>query len=197
MRRGPWWTIPILLAASGPAQAESDGSSSGMAGFLSDRVMDIEGVPGRAEARFELGWGVAGALDDGWELPAVSPGPEAEGADRRSTIRDVKVDGERLGTGHGNFWATSGMVNGALDITAVPVVTPYVMAGLGLAVVAGDDTGSDRVLAYQTGAGLGYAIGPATLFVGYRYFATSQPDLAGTKLDLESHNIEVGVRYGF
>jgi predicted porin len=46
-------------------------------------------------------------------------------------------------------------------------------------------------------AGMGYGIGPATLFIGYRYFATTRPELDGTKFALETHNLEARVRYGF
>lgn len=197
MRRALWLTVTVLLfGATGPAQAEFYGSLSGMAVFVPDTDIDIEDIPD-VEARFDPGWGVAGALGYGWDLPTVSPRVEVEGAYRRSSVKDVDIEGERFGTDDSDFWAASGMVNGAVDLDIVPVVTPYVMAGLGFANVDAEDSGSDTVFAYQAGAGLGYGIGPATLFVGYRYFATSQVDLDGAKFDLETHNVEVGVRYGF
>lgn len=196
MKRALWFTIPVLLGVSGPAQAEFYGSLSGMAVFVPDTDIDIQGLP-NVEARFDPGWGVAGALGYGWDLPTINPRLEAEVAYRRSSVKDVDIEGERFGTSDSDFWATSGMVNGAVDLDIVPIVTPYVMTGLGFAVVDGEDTDADTVFAYQAGAGLGYGIGPATLFIGYRYFATSQVDLEGSKFDLETHNVEAGVRFGF
>jgi len=197
MRQSLWLIILVLLSVAGPAQAQLYGSLSGMAVFVPDSDMDLEGLPFDADARFEPGWGVAGALGHGWDLPTVRPRLEVEAAFRRAELKDVKIAGQKFDTGNDYLWSASGMVNGALDFTVVPVVTPYVMAGLGFAVVDADDTDSDTVFAYQAGAGLGYEIGPATLFVGYRYFATTRPDLGGAKLDFETHNIEAGVRYGF
>jgi opacity protein-like surface antigen len=64
--------------------------------------------------------------------------------------------------------------------------------------------GSDTVLAFQLGAGVGYEIIPAaTLSLDYRYFRTADPtfkDLVlGTSFRSEyhAHDIRLGVRYQF
>ena len=82
-------------------------------------------------------------------------------------------------------------------------VRPYLGLGLGFATVEAtssdlDIDDSDTGLAYQLMLGLGFDVGnDVTLVGGYRYFATDDPTIDGTKVEYETHNIEVGVRVAF
>ena len=66
---------------------------------------------------------------------------------------------------------------------------------VGISLVDDDDT----VLAYQVGAGLGYAVNATTtIFVDYRYFATEDPEFSySQEAEIDSHNISLGLRYNF
>jgi len=83
-------------------------------------------------------------------------------------------------------------------------VTPYLMAGLGLASVdisddGGDDFEAKSVFAWQIGAGIGIkAADNLTVDLGYRYFVPSDVEInGGDKITLASSNIMLGLRYGF
>ena len=96
------------------------------------------------------------------------------------------------------------LVNYYCDFTNDSLWTPYLSAGLGMALVNVDDnTGYvgnsyDSVLAYQVGAGLGYAFDEElTLEVKYRYFATTNPEFDYVEMEYATHNVYVGMRYSF
>ena len=56
----------------------------------------------------------------------------------------------------------------------------------------------DTVFAWQLMAGLAYNFTPnmAATF-SYAYFATSDPEFEGIEFDYASHNVIVGLRFGF
>lgn len=103
------------------------------------------------------------------------------------------------------------MVNAYYDYDTGTAWTPYIGGGVGAAIVdfeassggnsVVDDT--DTVFAYQARAGIGYEISPSTvLSVGYRFFATEDPEFDGTgggRFDSEylSHTVEAGLRVYF
>jgi opacity protein-like surface antigen len=95
------------------------------------------------------------------------------------------------------------MANVALDMATGTIVEPYVLAGIGAANVTleSDDLDvdeDDTVFAYQAGAGLGSALTETiTLFTGYRFFATTDPEFEGVEAEYHSHNVEAGVRVEF
>ena len=88
---------------------------------------------------------------------------------------------------------------------------PYLGAGIGYAKASLDIStsgtkimdDSDNVFAYQAMAGVGYMVSASTtIYGGHKYFATENPyftDVLGIESESEvsSHNIEVGVRFGF
>ncbi|MBV5319780.1 MAG: porin family protein [Chlorobium phaeobacteroides] len=83
-------------------------------------------------------------------------------------------------------------------------LTPYLMAGLGLASVdfsddGGDDFEAESVFAWQIGAGIGVkAADNLTVDLGYRYFVPSDVEIDDVdKITLASSNIMLGLRYGF
>jgi len=86
------------------------------------------------------------------------------------------------------------MANAYYDFDAGSGVTPYVMAGAGIAEADESWTSdNDTGFAWQVGAGLGFPIGGGTtLDLGYRYF---RPDDEDTEVEL--HNLQAGIRYQF
>lgn len=104
----------------------------------------------------------------------------------------------------------TGLANVYYDIDIGLSLMPYIGGGIGVARYSADLAApggpalndSDTVFAYQVSAGLGYAITPSTtIFGGYRYLATQDPEIssAGANIETEyqSHNAQVGVRFGF
>jgi len=100
------------------------------------------------------------------------------------------------------------MVNGYFDFDTGTAWIPYICAGIGFASVSMNDlsvlgiligSDDDTVLAYQVGAGLGYAVNATTtVFVDYRYFATEDPEFSyRQEAEIDSHNISLGLRYSF
>lgn len=92
------------------------------------------------------------------------------------------------------------MANGYYEAPS-GAVRPYVGLGLGYGDVTAKLEGirdSDRGLAYQLMAGLAFPQGrDVALILGYRFFATEDPTLFGTTVDVQTHNLELGVRVGF
>lgn len=105
-----------------------------------------------------------------------------------------------------------GMANGYLDYN-LGSITPFVSAGLGYARldlsnqgvtptgVVMNDSGSG--LAWQVGAGAAFAVtNSVTVDLGYRYFNVQDVGLTAvdgtsTDVDLESHQINLGIRKAF
>lgn len=137
--------------------------------------------------------------------------------------RQASVDNIKLGAGggtlqaEGNVSALSFMVNGLYDFNNIgydlgPKFKPYVGAGVGFANVSANNVkalnttildDSDVVFAYQAIGGISYLVGPkTTMFLEYRYFATTDPSLSGAgggtvKSEFQSNNIMIGARYAF
>jgi opacity protein-like surface antigen len=111
-------------------------------------------------------------------------------------LGDVDLDGNRQALGL--------MANVALEpaIGQIPL-RPYIGAGLGVANVALDARDldiddDDWVFAYQGMVGLAIDLGrSATLFGGYRYFATDDAKLDGARVEYRAHNLEVGFRLNY
>ncbi|WP_256372356.1 outer membrane protein [Chlorobaculum sp. 24CR] len=82
-------------------------------------------------------------------------------------------------------------------------VSPYVMAGLGVADASISDgnwgpSSSSTEFAWQLGAGLGIKAAKNTTFdLGYRYLSPSDANFDGAKVSLASSNIVAGIRYDF
>lgn len=199
-------TITALLSVIGasPAAAGPYASVSGGAAFLADSDLEVDGIGG-AEAEFDTGFGVTGAFGWAWDTLALSNvRTELELGYRSNELDSISVGGTTGGDAEVN--ALSGMANVAVDLDIGSTFQPYVMGGLGLAnlELENDDTNfeeDDTVFAYQLGAGIIVPLGAATLFGGYRFFGTSNPEFedSGSELEAEynSHNLEVGVRFGF
>ncbi len=112
------------------------------------------------------------------------------------------------------------MANGYYDIDTGTKWVPYIGGGLGAArsnlklsftsrdlatetMETGSDKDADWVLAYQIGAGVAYPVSDSVMVqLGYRFFGTSKAKFKWeddfiTKTKLQSHKIEIGVRYRF
>ena len=104
--------------------------------------------------------------------------------------------------------SVSTLANLYFDIKNSSPITPYVGAGIGLSrVYAGAasvngiriwEEDDDLVFAYQIAAGVGFDISKdVTVDLGYKYFATSDPQFELLKADYSSHNFMAGIRLNF
>lgn len=98
---------------------------------------------------------------------------------------------------------TTYMANGYYDLELpLAQVKPFVTAGLGVATFNDDNgagkTVSDRVFAWQAGAGAGFSVSPlVNIDARYRYFSASDPQLTGnSRYSIGSHNVSLGLRIG-
>jgi opacity protein-like surface antigen len=151
---------------------------------------------------------------------------EAELFYRRHSFSDVMVNsdggaGSLLGVGdldgtsgnaQGHLSMSGMMANVFQDFRLMDSVTPFIGGGIGVARVnvsngglqsAALVDGNDDVFAYQIGGGVNFALDDRLdLFVEYRYFATDEYDMQYVTGDtvqgkITSHNVGVGLRYGF
>jgi opacity protein-like surface antigen len=96
---------------------------------------------------------------------------------------------------------TSFMFNGYYDFNPGAQFSPFIGGGLGFANVEGMTwygQGDDSVLAYQFMIGGTFAVDRnMNLDFQYRYFGTTDPELAWVEIENTSHNLMVGIRYSF
>lgn len=115
----------------------------------------------------------------------------------------------------GDLTTLSLMVNGIMMFDADWGVKPYVGVGFGFAqhdastdattltdgtntLEVASSSSDDTVFAYQMMLGVTYPLSKqAEARIGYRYFATGEADLDGTKADYNSHNVEAGLLFRF
>jgi opacity protein-like surface antigen len=210
--------LAVIGVACGVAatEAAADGAYVGLRGgasILSDSDMTIElGGGGSIPATllYEPGW--TGSLAGGY---AWDNGFAVEG---EFTFRQNGLDGEELmGAlipvgGHLRSYAL--MANGYYRVNTGSIVTPYVGAGVGGALLTvdaesvGGDFNDDSVeFAYQAMAGLMVEITPQ-LDAGleYRFFGTTTPSFSDTVVgggavtvdpDYFAHNILLTLTYSF
>ena len=171
--------------------------------YLSDSDLSTAAVPGIVvETEFDYGLNVNGAMGF-----VVGQGRmEIEVAYRTNDIDSFSVIGVSV-PGGGDVTALSGLLNAFYDIKTDSAITPYLGGGIGVANVEIDNLSilgipfpgseDDTVFAYQLGGGIGYAINDTmTVDLGYRYFATADPDFNGLEAEYGSHNITIGIRFG-
>jgi len=121
----------------------------------------------------------------------------------------------------GSLAAVAMMFNSFVDLHNNSPLTPYIGGGIGFATLYLSDTfgtdtrgnsfsrdllysnDSDTVFAYQVGGGVEIALNPyLSLDLGYRYFGTDKARFnssfdQSTRLRLESHNANAGLRFKF
>ncbi|HEX5773656.1 MAG TPA: outer membrane beta-barrel protein [Geomobilimonas sp.] len=110
-----------------------------------------------------------------------------------------------------SLWAFSGMANLFFDLRNNTNVTPYLGGGIGFATVSFDNgydyyyynnyydySEEETVFAYQVGGGLCIDLSRnVALDIGYRYFGTEDIQFDFKEMELESHNVTVGVKFKF
>jgi OmpA-OmpF porin, OOP family len=142
---------------------------------------------------------------------------EGEVGYRQASVDSVKLGGVGSANASGNTSALSFMINGLYDFNNIgydlgPKFKPYVGAGIGFANVSANNIkvlnttildDSDVVFTYQAIGGISYEVMPkTTMFLEYRYFATTDPKLSApgggsVKSEFQSNNIMIGARYAF
>ncbi len=166
------------------------GGSTGFAFFSGDKLT-INGTY-LGDPEYDTGAAFSGALGmdfDGYRL-------EGEVAYQKNEIDNLGSDVSVL----------SVMANGYLDFQLEKSkIIPFVSAGVSYAKVDVDvlgDDGSDGLLAFQLGAGVGYQVSPTvTVDAKYRYFAAADPEVeigsSKLEMDINSHNLLFGFRVSF
>lgn len=157
---------------------------------------------------YDPGFAVGGAV--GYQL---NPNFRFEGeiTYRRNELDEFEVSGSNFNA-DGEVDSVAFMANAFFDFANSTPWTPYLGAGLGVAVVEWDDVevlggkaidDQDTVFAFQVGAGLGFEVTPnTTLSLDYRFFGTTDAhitDEAGDNDDISYLNSSVwlGLRFAF
>jgi OOP family OmpA-OmpF porin len=222
--------LPGLLAASLlalPASAQ-EGIRQGLYGALSGGVsfnshVDYSGSSALLNANGSIklspGFGVLGAVGYQWRngfAVEAEAGYRRMGADTLGGTFNVPSLGVTVVAANvpigGNVDALSFMANGRYGIEIDGGLTPFILAGAGVArtgannisvtgITILDDT--DWVFAYQAGAGVNVALGgPFSAEVAYRFFGTSKPKFSaadGTpvKTNFKNHSVFLTLKYAF
>jgi len=166
-----------LLCAAPSAQAALPyvRGSVGIASISDDNVAPVQS--------YDTGYTIAGAVG----LSASRYRVEAEVGHQANGIKTLSKD----------LSMTTYMANCYLDF-ALPMmpIKPYVTAGAGMANVDIENAGSDNVMAWQVGAGIGFSAFPLTTFdLQYRYIGTSDPEISGTTYKAGTNNVTLGLRF--
>lgn len=176
--------------------------------FVEDSDVSNSGASGTIE--FDPGFAVGGVF--GYKL---KQGVRFEG---EYTYRRAGADGGCV-SGVGCASASGDTIDGHADAHAIMANVfyepkfgkwlPYVGGGLGIGVVGYEADGtiagisveaddSDAVFAYQAGAGIGYELTENHLVsLGYRYWATTDPELDGADAEVGTHSILAELRTTF
>jgi len=172
-----------------------------------DSTVDIKDAPfGSSEIDFDNGYLFAGAF--GYKFSDARL--EGEIGYQKNDYDNIKGAFGPDGIS-GEASALSFMVNGYYDFFNNSNFSFFLTAGLGFANIDFSDVtytpgtipplnldDSDTVLAWQFGAGVGYAFTEQlTLDFKYRYFDTDKSDFEMAKTEFASHNFILGARFNF
>lgn len=170
--------------------------------FLDDATLSERGFPYTIEAEFDTGVVFEGAVGYDFGMYRL----EAEIGYRKNDV-DTFSDFGGTVVGGGDVDTLSFMVNYYFDFENHTFLTPYFVTGIGFAEVSANDisvanypVGSedDTVFAYQFGVGVGYSVLESLIIdVGYKYFATSDPEFDFIEAEYSSHNVFFGIRCFF
>jgi opacity protein-like surface antigen len=87
---------------------------------------------------------------------------------------------------------------GSIVSASLPMITPYVGAGVGWTYLDFDEGEGDGGVVAQGAGGLGIRLSPHwTLDTGYRYFYLPRIESEGTDNEVSAHSAEIKVRYRF
>ena len=167
-------------------------------------------APGTIDTEFDDDWNYSAAY--GWKRDVYRYEVEL-------VLGEDDVSSHSLNGGAPLAGATGGinmaglMANGYYDFSTASAFTPYLGAGLGVAMVEAEGFGvaaipdvlddDDTVIAYQLMAGIGYDLSDRTnIFAEYRYFGTGGADVTtsvstgsvATDLDYSISQFRFGVR---
>ena len=138
----------------------------------------------------QMGWALGGVL--GYDF--VGPRMEFETVYRNNQT-NVNVPNTALGNQVGQL---AFMVNGLYDFMPESVITPYVGAGLGLALVDGNAPLSSTAFAYQGIVGIGYkATDNLRINLDGRYYGTTNPSVNGMPWTNNNLTIMASATYKF
>ncbi len=200
----------VLGTPPAPAEAQEAGAAGPSAAGLYITVrpslsvlddLEFTGPAGTDEIRMTGGFGMSGAL--GYRFSRFFRA-DLELAFRSHAIDEYRpAGGPDLGL-DGIVSSGALLANAYMDVPTGTRLTPYIGGGIGAGYVALDsddrsilDDETDGVFAYQAAAGVQVRFTPlVSLFGGYRYFATTDPDL-GRKTEYRTHNLDAGLRFDF
>ena len=102
----------------------------------------------------------------------------------------------------GDIETKSLLVNAIHFFNTSESLSPYVGYGIGTAfheaTLEGHPDGSQTTFAYQFKTGIDLNLTPhIDLLMGYRFFATPQPDFGFFTVDVTIHSLEAGIKYHF
>jgi opacity protein-like surface antigen len=173
--------------------------------FMSDSDMTDSTVPG-ATVSVEFDSGLALGAAVGYDFGSVRLEGELDW--QQNDLDKAEALGVGVGLS-GDVSIFSFLVNAYVEWETQSPLVPFVSAGIGFANVDVSDfqvpgsglpssSDDDTVLAWQLGAGVGYAVTPSTLVeFKYRYFATADVEFNTTEAEIASHNIYLGLRFYF
>jgi len=198
----------FMLVLASSAFAADGVYISGNAGaqILNDSDLTSSAVPGvTVEAEYDTGYVLTAALGFNFgNFDAGNVRVEVEGSYRESEIDTLSSSGLSV-PASAEVSAFSIMGNVFFDIKTNSALNPYVGGGIGIAMIDVDTFSivgvaipgkeDDDVFAYQLGGGIGYAVNDkVTIDLGYRYFATTDPEFGLVTAEYGSHTIIAGLR---
>lgn len=207
MKLGSMIAAGCIVALSAGAAMAADtyvGIGAGATFPVQSTITDNTGVSGKLD--YKTGFGVS--LVTGVEF-ADGIRLEAELNYKNTDMDKVTVGGLGSGKVNCNAYTLGALANAYFDFKNSTPVTPYLTGGLGFANIhVGEATNfagtkvwnsdDDMVFAYQLGAGVGFNVTKqVVLDLGYRYYATSDPQFELIKGDFATHNANLGIRYKF
>jgi len=182
------------LAMTGAANAQTQGFYFGAEGGLNwmtnfNANTNVMAAP-VVGVTPQTGWAVGGVF--GYDF--VGPRVEFETVYRNNQT-NVNVPNTALGNQVGQL---AFMVNGLYDFMADSRVTPYIGAGVGLALVDGNSPLSSTAFAYQGIVGVGYkATDNLRINLDGRYYGTTNPSVNGMPWTNNNLTVMASATYKF
>ncbi len=173
-------------------------------------------------SKFDTGFNTRGAFGskiNGWPFRVEGEigyrNTKIKALPYKSWIRDGKSTNKALVDAVNNVYQASGnmtslsiMTNAYYDLHDSEKIIQYIGGGIGFAHVSVNDESDTAIsdnIAYQFIGGVGYNISDITTFtVDYRYFSTTTLELEElwgydfmSKINVEIHSVEIGLRFHF
>jgi len=207
-------TICLPLLFCGQAKAEHSGPYVGV--FIGGNIlMNSKATDDLGDFSLKFKPALLGSAVAGWDFERgnmVGEGRiELEYSRRSNKLDQAKFADSSVSAG-GNIKADSLLINFWGVFHDNKIWAPYAGVGLGAARMEASSlqvtgqplaSGSKTVLAYQLGTGIDFALTKhLNLDLGYRFFSSVKPKFTesnGRKLSMDyySHNVMLGLRYGF